>query len=87
MYFPGVEFLLWAGCYVLSLCGIPLVGRLLCTLLVWRFCCGEVAKYCPGSDILLWGGCYILSWSGISVFESLLCIVVVCKCCCVEAAL
>jgi len=78
MYRAGVEVLLWGGCFVLSWCGSPVVGRLLCTVLVWRFCCGEDAMhytgvevllwedtmYCPVVEVLMWGGCYVMSWGG-----------------------
>jgi len=55
MYCPGVEVLLWGGCYVLSWCGGAVVARLLCTVLVWRCCCGESAMYCPGVEDHLCG--------------------------------
>jgi len=41
MYCPGVEVLLWGGCYVLSWCGGSVVERLLYIVLlqVWLIAC------------------------------------------------
>jgi len=57
MYSIGVEVLLWGGGYGLSWCGGAVVGRLLCTVLVYKCCCWEAATYSSGVDFLLWGGC------------------------------
>jgi len=61
MYCRSVDVLLWEGCYVLSWFGSAVVGRLLCTVPVWSFICGDPAIYCPGVEVLLLGFCYILS--------------------------
>jgi len=61
MYFPGVEVLLWGGCYVLSWCGGAVVGRLLFNVRVWKSSRLEAAMYCPGVEVLFLGGCYVLS--------------------------
>ena len=53
MYCPREEPVFCGYCYVLSWCDCPVVGRLLCTVLVWRCCCGEAAMYCPCVEVLM----------------------------------
>ena len=63
------------------------MGSLLCTVLVWRSCCGESAMYCPGVEVLLLGVCYVLHWCGGVVVRRPLCIVLVWRCCCGETTM
>ena len=65
MYCPGVEVLLWGGCYVFSWCGGSVVERLLFTVLVRRLCCWEAAMNCPGEEVLLWES--VMYCSGVEV--------------------